>query len=314
MTRFSGDPDGHALTPGPDRAARQQRLSDHVRVLSVDIGERHDGRPVALEAAASYIERTWRAQQHAVQRLCYRAGHVEVCNLELVVNGREPSLAHLVVAAHYDSARGTPGADDNATGVAALLEIARSMGPGTPQRSVRLAALVNEEPPWFRGPDMGARHYVQHLQDAGVEVDLMLSLEMLGTFDDAPGSQQYASPWFGLLYPEVGNYLAFVGQTFERGDVERAIAVFRSHAQLPSEGIAAPRWIPGIDFSDHLAFWDVGWPAVMVTDTAFMRNPRYHRADDLPETLDLGRMTLAVEALTATVRELAGFDEDAADR
>ena len=146
-----------------------------------------------------------------------------------------------------------------------------------------------------------SRVYASNLKERGVEVLAMYSLETLGYYSDAQGSQSY--PWpFALIYPDRGDFLAFVSDLRSRDLVRSTIAAFRSVAELPSEGIAAPRAVPGVDWSDHRSFWEQGWPAVMVTDTAFYRNPHYHTATDAPDTLDYDRLTRAVHGLSEVLR------------
>lgn len=209
----------------------------------------------------------------------------------------------VVVGAHYDTCYDTPGADDNATGVAALLELARALREVELRRTLRLVAFVAEEPPHFGTDDMGSRRYAALCRERGDRVVAMLCLETLGYYSSAPGSQRYPAP-LDLLYPDTGDFVAFVGNLRSRGLVRRAIGAFREAAVAPSEGIAAPALLPGIAWSDHWSFWREGFPAVMVTDTAPFRNPNYHGGADLPGSLDLERLALVVLGLERVLREL----------
>ena len=211
----------------------------------------------------------------------------------------------MVVGAHYDSVLGSPGADDNATGVAAVLEIARACASLRWPRTLRLVAFVNEEPPFFLGGDMGSLRYARRLREEGRNVVAMLSLETIGYYSDRPGSQQYPFP-FRFFYPERGDFVAFVGNIASRDLVRRTVASFRSQAGFPSEGLAAPGWITGVGWSDHWSFWQQGYPAVMVTDTAPFRYPHYHAGTDTPEKVDYERLSRVVAGLTDVVGELAG--------
>jgi Zn-dependent M28 family amino/carboxypeptidase len=234
----------------------------------------------------------------------YTVGGVEVRNVAIVVEGTEASADPLVVGAHYDSARGTPGADDNASGTAALLALAGRLRPGEMRRSVHLVAFVNEEPPWFATEDQGAAVYARSLADAGVVVHGKLSLESHGYNRDEAGSQQYPKP-FAWFYPNRGDFVGFVGTVASRRLVRDAIGAFRASAAFPSEGAVLPAFVPGVDWSDHRAFAAYGWPAAMVTDTAPYRNPHYHEPTDLPDEVDTERLARVVVGLEAVVRSLA---------
>jgi len=206
----------------------------------------------------------------------------------------------IVVMAHLDHI-GTEGgeinngADDNASGVAVLIELSR-MVPG-----LRFVAFANEEAPYFLGPEMGSYVYAR---DRGAGVKAMISLEMLGYYRDAPGSQTYPAP-LGLFYPDRADFIAFVGDLGALGLVRRSIGAFRRNAKFPSEGLAAPSIIPGVSWSDHWSFRKHGYPAVMVTDTAFYRYPHYHLPSDTPEKLDYERMARVTLGLAAMLKDLS---------
>jgi Zn-dependent M28 family amino/carboxypeptidase len=211
----------------------------------------------------------------------------------------------VVVGAHYDACGALPGADDNASGVAALLELARMLAKHPPSGPVELVAYANEEPPDFATPAMGSVHHAEALARSGVEVKAMLCLEMVGYFDDAPGSQRYPVAPMAAIYPTRGDFIAVIGNVGGASlvrDVKRAMA---GASPLSVESINAPEAIPGVDFSDHRSYWARGIPAVMVTDTAFYRNDRYHTARDLPDTLDYARMADVVAGVHAAVVALA---------
>ncbi len=211
----------------------------------------------------------------------------------------------VVVGAHYDACGALPGADDNASGVAALLELARLLAKDPPAGPVELVAFANEEPPDFATPGMGSVHHAAALVGEGVEVKAMICLEMVGYFDDAPDTQRYPLALMGAIYPTRGDFIAVIGNVGGAGlvrDVKRAMV---GASPLPVESINAPEAIPGVDFSDHRSYWAHDIPAVMVTDTAFYRNDRYHTARDLPETLDYEKMADVVAGVDAAVRALA---------
>jgi Zn-dependent M28 family amino/carboxypeptidase len=219
-----------------------------------------------------------------------------------LVKNAEVGSGAVVVGAHYDTVPGSPGADDNASAVAALIELARM---GLPARFV---AFANEEMPYFRTNEMGSQAWSaaarQRVNRGGDEIRAMLSLEMLGCYSDEPGSQRYP-PGVASLYPDRGNFIAFVGDLGARRLVRRATGAFRRHAKFPSEGLAAPARIEGITRSDHWPFRLAGFQAIMVTDTAYNRYPHYHRSTDTPEKLDYLRMARVTLGIAAVIKELA---------
>jgi Zn-dependent M28 family amino/carboxypeptidase len=210
------------------------------------------------------------------------------------------------VGAHYDTVLGCPGADDNASGVTAVLAIARQMSGSRPERTVRFVAFANEEEPFFGEPRMGSAFHARRCRERGEEVVVMLSLETIAYYDDAPSSQSYPAPGLDLLYPTTGDFLSFVGNTASRRWVRDAVRAFRDSTSFPCEGAALPAAIPGVAWSDQLSFWDQGYPALMATDTAPFRNPHYHTPRDRPETLDYERFARATEGLQRVIEHWAG--------
>jgi Zn-dependent M28 family amino/carboxypeptidase len=210
-----------------------------------------------------------------------------------------------VVGAHYDTAGPLPGADDNASGVAGLLELARLLGTTPPRIAVELVAFSLEEPPAFATPDMGSAVHAASLAAEGARVRLMICLEMIGYFSDRPRSQHFPAPGLGLIYPDVGNFIAVVGKLGQGAAVKRVRGAMRAATPLPVESITAPRLLPGVDLSDHRNYWDHGWDAVMITDTAMFRNPHYHEPSDTPDTLDFERMAQVVTGVHAAVHACA---------
>lgn len=283
----------------------ENRLRQHVHTLSVQIGERNVFRPQALRAAADYIRAEWRAQGYAVAAQGYRANGVYCENLEVNLPGGGKPDQILLVGAHYDSVQGSPGADDNASGVAALLEIGRFMSTRSPAATVRLVAFVNEEPPFFYWSKMGSLVYAKAARARGDPIRLMISLEMLGCFHDQPGSQRYP-PLLKYFYPDRGDFLAFVSNLSSHRALRQAIGAFRAHSAFPAEPLAAPRFFPGVGWSDQLSFWRQGYRAIMITDTAFYRYPYYHTAQDTADRLNYPAMAGVVEGLQRTVAQLAG--------
>jgi Zn-dependent M28 family amino/carboxypeptidase len=255
-----------------------------------------------LEAAAVYIETTLEALGFAPVPQAYALGGRTVRNIEVVIEPTSPGgdTPGFVVGAHYDSAGHSPGANDNGTGVAATLELSRLLKDLKPREfRLRLVFWVNEEHPFGKTPDMGSYRHAQQLKENGERVLGAISLETLGYFSDEPGSQKFPSP-FDLVYSDRGNFAAFVGLPGSRSFVHRAIGSFRAHTTFPSIGGVAPGFIEGIDYSDHWSYRQMGYPALMITDTAPFRNPEYHKSTDLPGTVDyesLARITKGVERM-----------------
>lgn len=289
---------------GSRHAALSARLRRHVEWLAGGIGERNVWRPKALAAAAAYIRGELEALGFEVAAQRYRAAGVGCENLEVALPGVRARGEIVLVGAHYDTVQGSPGADDNASGVAALIELARALRLRRLARTVKLVAFVNEEPPFFYWGEMGSKVYARAARGRGDEIRVMLSLEMLGCYDDAPGSQRYP-PLLKWFYPERGNFIAFVSNLASRRTLREVVAAFRAHSDFPAERLAAPALVPGVSWSDQLSFWRAGYSAVMVTDTAFYRNPHYHLASDTPERLRYAEMARVVEGLVATIAALA---------
>ena len=293
-------------------AITAETVRRHVLTLAGEIGERNVGRPAALADAADYIEASWRDQGYEVERQNYEVDGVTCANLIVERIGRARPETMLVIGAHYDTVPGSPGADDNASGVAALLEISRRFADLQPGLSVRFIAFVNEEPPYFMTRRQGSMVYATAARGRGDDIRLMVSLEMLGFFSDAPGSQRYP-PLFRWFYPDRGNFLGFVSNLRSRATMRRAARVFRRESDFPLEHLATLALIPGVSWSDHRSFWWRGYPAFMATDTAFYRNPHYHQPTDTPDKLAYPEMALATDGLLRTFAVLADEIDRPAD-
>lgn len=280
------------------------KLKCHVEQLAGAIGERHVWRPHALAATARYVRSQWEAQGFTVASQGCHAEGVACENLQIEIPGAERAREIVLVGAHYDTVQGSPGADDNASGVAGLIEIARRLRGGAPARTIRLVAFVNEEPPFFCFGQMGSRVYARAARARGDDIRVMLSLEMLGCYSDRPGSQAYP-PFLRFLYPDRGNFIAFVSNLRSRHVLREVVAAFRASSDFPAESLASPAIVPGVSWSDQLSFWREGYRAVMVTDTAFLRYPHYHSPLDTPEKLRYPDMARVVDGLAMAVRALA---------
>ncbi len=290
--------------PAPTSHDLENALRGHVQRLAGDIGERHVLRPASLHAAERYIAESFTTLGFGVNRQAYEAQGVDCANLEITITGADRPSEIVLTGAHYDTVPGSPGADDNASGVAATLELARLLRESKPARTIRLVAFVNEEPPFFFWGEMGSRVYARAARQRGDDIRVMLSLEMLGCYLDAPGSQGYP-PLLKYFYPAQGNYIAFVSNVRSRHALRNVVDAFRSASDFPSEKLAAPALIPGIGWSDQLSFWREGYEAAMVTDTAFHRYRHYHQPTDTPEKLDYARMARVVEGLAGMLATLA---------
>jgi Zn-dependent M28 family amino/carboxypeptidase len=305
MIRMPGRSFHGPLPPLSERErALSQALRSNVEKLAGEIGRRSVYQPKALKAAADYIESSLRGAGHTVNRQTFTAQNEPCANIEAEIRGATRPEEIVVLGAHYDSVMWGPGADDNASGVAALLALARNFAAAKPARTLRFVAFANEEPPFFKAEGMGSLAYARHSRERGDRIVAMLSLESLGIYSDAPKSQRYPFP-VGLFYPSRGNFVGFVTRTRDRRLVRQCLASFRRHAQFPSEGAALPGALPGIDWSDHWAFWQAGYPAFMVTDTAPFRAKDYHEDSDTPEKLDYDRLARVVTGLEKVVEELA---------
>lgn len=284
--------------PVPAPAADAGRLRADVEALAAIAPARSGAFPAAMDEAARHIARSFAAAGCTPEDQPFRVGAAEYRNVICSFGPRE--APRLVIGAHYDvDGFDNPGADDNASGVAALLELARMLGaarPALPHR-LDLAAYALEEAPYHRTADMGSQVHARSLAEAGTAVKLMISLEMIGYYSDGEGSQSYPFGALRLIYPGRADFIGVVGRMFDRRAVARVKDLMRVSEALPVWSINAPRALPGVDFSDHWSFWRQGMKAVMVTDTAFYRNPHYHRPSDRPETLDYRRLALVVDGL-----------------
>jgi Zn-dependent M28 family amino/carboxypeptidase len=281
-----------------------ERLRAHVQKLAGEIGERHVFRRRALDAAADYIEGEWRAQGYEVHRQALTGAGVPCANLEISRTGRLRPDQVLLIGAHYDTVRNCPGANDNGSGVAALIEMARWSAGLDPGRTLRFVAFTNEERPFFATAEQGSMAYAAAARRRGDDIRLMVSLETMGYYSETPGSQGYP-PLFRFFHPDRGNFLGLVSDLRSRSAMRTLASAFRAHADFPLETTAALRGVPGVTWSDHRSFWRQGYPAIMATDTAFYRYRHYHRHDDTPDKLTYRPFARATEGLARAFAALA---------
>lgn len=297
-----------ALPAGtPEQKTLAAALRAHVEKLAGAIGSRSMFYPRQLAESAVYIEDTLKAAGFQTLHYTHVVRGTQCPNIAVELVGTSDPNEIIVIGAHYDAFQGTPGADDNASGCAGVLEIARrikAMGPGGRHRTIRFVLFCNEEPPNFWTPDMGSWIYAKACRERNDNIVAMLSLEAIGYYDEAPGSQKYPFP-LSAMYPDTGDFIGFVGHYSHRGLTRRVIKSFRDHTPFPSQGASLFSFIPGAGWSDHWSFWQEGYAAVMVTNTATYRNPNYHRAGDTPATLDYDRMARVVEGIEKVVVDLA---------
>lgn len=275
-----------------------ENLKKHIQVLSKDIGERNFLHHQNLERAASYIKEEFRNYGYSPEEEIYYLEGKPYRNIIATKNGKVLLEKVVIVCAHYDSAIGSPGADDNASAVAGLLELARLLSKEDLNKTIKFIAFTNEEPPFFATSNMGSFRYAQEAKRRGNNIWGVLCLESIGYYSDKKGSQGYPSRLLNLFYPGRGNFIALVSN-FHSGCLLKKIArEFKRASNFPIECLIAPAiLVPAISLSDHWSFWEFGYRAVMFTDTAFYRNPHYHTPQDLPEELNYASMTEFVKTL-----------------
>jgi Zn-dependent M28 family amino/carboxypeptidase len=296
----------------PDEVVLREELRANVQKLAGEIGERNMWHYAQLNAAADFINDSFSRAGLRTRRDSYETRGQPCHNIEAEIAGNRPEI--IVIGAHYDSVFGSPGANDNGSGAAAVLALAQRFAAReterhpprqTPNKTLRFVAFVNEEPPYFLSGEMGSQVYARRCKERGDKISAMISLETIGYFSDAPHSQTYPSPGLGMFYPNVGNFIGFVSNVKSRALLRRVITLFRKHAKIPSEGASLPAFIPGVSWSDQWSFWQNGYPAIMVTDTAPFRYPYYHSSNDTPDKLDYDRFTLVVSGMEKVIQELA---------
>lgn len=304
---------GAAVSPQPSLALR---LQTHVTAIAST--EHNTATPARQEEAARYIEEVLQSEGYAIRRQAYRAGGQKVRNIEVSVANveahRKPARI-FIVGAHYDSAPGAPGAKDNGSGTAAVLELARLLKDMRPSQGteVKFVFFVNEEPPWLsgelRGEEMGSMQHARKLHDEGQTVERALVLETIGWYSQRRNSQKLPLGMEGrypdTAYADVGNFIAFVGTLESSRLVQDALSAFRAASDFPAHGLAVPAYVQGVTFSDHASYNRFGYPAIMITDTAFMRYPYYHTLDDTPDKVDYDSTARVLQGLARTITALA---------
>jgi Zn-dependent M28 family amino/carboxypeptidase len=310
MQRSAGRKNSHPERPGTFMIGKEtmgirDNLKKSVNKLAREIGSRGYLETEALKRAAGFIEEELKSYGYDVLYQPFTVDNTEYKNIYVEIKGSKEPEKVIVVGAHYDTVLGTPGADDNASGVAVLLELARLLTNIRPDNTIQFVAFTIEEPPFYRTKNMGSYKYAGKLKKEGRDVEGMICLESIGYYAESRGSQFFPFSFFKWIYPDRGDFLMFVSNLGSRGFMKRVQNGFKKGSRLPSETITASSFVPGVDFSDHWSFWKHGFDAVMLTDTAFYRNANYHAASDTPETLDYERMAEVVLGLKTAVEELA---------
>lgn len=314
MIRMPGKSFTGPLPPATEaQVALADRLRRDLEILAGDIGERNVFHPKKLDAARAFIEMSLVEAGYQVQRHAFTvrphgggdpADDVKCFNVSVEIPGATLPGEIILIGAHYDSIYGSPGANDNGSGVVATLALARMFAGSAPKRTLRFVFFVNEEPPFFQVEgQMGSLVYARQCRERRENITAMLTLETIGWYSDEPGTQHYPMG-MGALYPSTGNFAAFVGNVKSRHLVRKIIESFREQAQFPSEGAALPGWIPGVGWSDHWSFWRAGYAGLMITDTAPFRYPYYHSADDTPDKVDCERIARLTEGMQRVIAAL----------
>jgi len=284
------------------KALLTRNLYRHVEVLSVTIGDRHLWKDDSLDKTAAYIESVFRDYGYSVRRQTYSCYGKTVSNL--IAEKEEASNEVVIIGAHYDTVPGTPGADDNASAVAGLLELARMHRDSSTPKSLVFVAFANEESPCFGSPRMGSMVYAKELMDRRIPVEVMISLEMIGYFrENAP--QTYPLPGMRFIYPGTGDYIGVVGNFHSSRYVSLFGKGIKRHSNIHARSLVAPEFFGGINLSDNYAFWQHRYRAIMVTDTSFFRNKNYHQETDTIQTLNFEKMTEVVIGLYHTLLGMA---------
>ncbi len=281
-----------------------ENLKQHVYMLAGEIGERNIKRPEGLINAAHYISRQWQAMGYQIHTQGYHAHDIPCANLEITQRGISNPERVIVVAAHYDTIGGCPGANDNGSGLAVMIEMARAMRTLRLESTVRFVALVNEEPPFFGTEHMGSWIYAHQASRRGDDIQLAVILDTLGYYNHQPSSQLYP-PLFGMAYPDRGDFVAFISNLRASRKASHFASAFGRSQKLPYQKVVAPQIIPGMNWNAQTPFSLHNYSSVMVTDTGPYRYPFYHSAKDTPEKLSYDQMALIAQGLVKAVATVA---------
>lgn len=284
----------------------QMNMKRIVEYLANDIGKRDFVYTQQLEQTYQFIVREFMSLGYKVIPQEYTAGQQTFKNIMIEHPNNQQGREFVIIGAHYDSCD-NPGADDNASGIAGLLELAQLLKDETLSINLKFIAFVNEEPPFFKTEKMGSRVYARQAKEEGEKIKVAIVFDMIGFYSDESFSQRYF-PVMGAFFPNRANFITFVGNFKTRKIVNELKENFKQNSDFPVESIVGPDNFPGISFSDHWSFWKEGYPALMITDTAYMRNPYYHKSSDTPETLDYKRMAIMIYGLKEAIMKTVDID------
>jgi hypothetical protein len=287
----------------------EQNLFNHVKHLSETIGSRSFSEPSKIASAHDYIVRTLRTYDLIPTTQDFQVNNTTFSNIIITFDGQSLREEIIVIGAHYDTVLGTPGADDNASATAMLLEIAKIMADSLPDRTLKLVFFVLEEPPIFGTTNMGSRIFARRAREKNMDIRAMISLEMVGFFSDRKGKQGFPLPLMSLFYSNTPDFIGVVGNLKSKALVKQVKNGLKAGCSVPVETLTAPSIVPGVSLSDHASFWKEGYPAIMITDSAFYRNPNYHRSTDTKDTLNYQTMTELLKGLIHVVRDLSGVPD-----
>jgi Zn-dependent M28 family amino/carboxypeptidase len=291
-------------TISSELAELEAQLRGHVEALSKSKVGRNYVVVDYLTPAKRYISEQFEELGYKVTYHNYKILNDEHSNIIVDIPSGSESAPVLIVGAHYDSVEYSPGANDNASGVAAIIEMGRYFAGSAPKNyRLRLIAFANEEPPFYQTEEMGSLVYAKSLTASEDDILGMISLETIGYYTEERDSQKYPAP-FNYFYPDTGNFVAFVGNLQSRAFVTSSISLFRQNSSVPSEGVASPGFVPGVSWSDHWSFWVSGHDAIMVTDTALYRYEHYHKSTDTPDKLNYQQYAKVVYGLCKMVEGL----------
>jgi len=273
------------------------RMEEVVNDIAGGIGNRNYLSYEQLNTTADYIAKQFKGLGYEVDEHTFGANGQTFRNIVAEIPGKTQEV--LIIGAHYDSCF-NPGANDNASGVAGLIEMARLLKDAHLKTKIRFVAFTNEEPPFFQTDQMGSTVYARLLKSKNEKIRGAIVFEMIGYYSDRINSQRYL-PFLGPFYPNKANFIAIVGNFQSKTFVNELTLNFKDNSEFPISSIVAPDFIPGLNYSDHWSFWREGYPAVMVTDTAYMRYKHYHKSSDLPEHLDYQKMAQVIHGLSKAI-------------
>jgi Zn-dependent M28 family amino/carboxypeptidase len=291
--------------PQPEWGKEEQNLFNHVDHLSETIGSRSFSEPSKITDARDYILSTLQTYGLNPELQDFTVNSTTFSNIIITIDGQRFPDEIIVIGAHYDTVLGTPGADDNASAVAMLLETARIMAGSTPDRTLKLVFFVLEEPPVFGTKNMGSRIFARQAREKNMDIQAMISLEMVGYFSEKKGQQGFPLPLMSLFYSTTPNFIAVVGNFKSKALVDQVKKGLKTGCSVPVETLAAPSIVPGVGLSDHASFWKEGYPAIMITDSAFYRNPNYHQPSDTKDTLNYVIMAELLKGLIHVAGDLS---------